>query len=270
MPLANKTVVGAIGFPTFPNTKQDGYAQGFNGVIFGPPGGGKTSFIASIKDYRPDERVLLFDFDIGRESIVDMDVDYALPPGFLEAQAAGESTEGISRKLTWPETRAYLDTALALKDKGPYKTYAFDSLSALYGEILFPFVEKKMGSGKDGRQYYFEAQKLLIQFVRDAKSLSEYGINTIFTGHVKEEVDGEITNIRLGLPQGIRNEILLAVNHVGYLDRKKNSEIRELHMAPPRRVDGPKLRQTKSGKQAPLVYEDPTMGKLLEALRKEK
>lgn len=265
--MAKKRVLTA--FPSFPSTKDDSSATGFNGVFFGPPGAGKTSLLASMKDYRPDEKILLFDFDIGRESVLDIDMDYALPPAYMAAVEAGESTRDISRKLTWPEFRNYLDIALAMKDEGPYKTYGFDSLSSLYHETLFPFVEKKMGAGKDGRQYYYEAQKLLITAVRDTKTLSEYGINTIWTGHITEDTDGDITTVRLGLPKGIRNEILLAVNHVGYLDRKKNTEVRELHMAPPRKVQGPKLRQVKSGKQAPLIYEDPTMGKLLEALKKE-
>lgn len=250
MPLASKTVATAASFPSFPSTKDQKAATGFNGVFFGPPGGGKTTLITSMKLYKPDEKILLFDLDVGRESVLDRDIDFV---------------SGIE----WPEIRKLLDTALSLKDESPYKTYAFDSLSSLYYQHIFPAAEKKLGAGKDGRQYYFEAQKMLVQFVIDAKKLSEYGINTLFTGHEVEDNDGDVVNVRLGLPQKVRNEVLLIVNHVGYLTRKKGSEVRELHMSPPRRVSGPKIRVTESNrKNVPLVFEDPKMGDILEALKK--
>ncbi len=266
MPIAGKTVASPAAFPTFANVREDTAITGWNGVIFGPPGVGKTTLAASIKAYM-DGKVLLFDIDAGRESVLDVDLDYAEPPELLQARAEGRDTDGIRRKLTWKELRDYVDTALALKDASPYKTYIFDSLSSIYYELLLPFI---VGSEtkKVEWPHYQQAQRELTKLVRDAKSLCEYGINTIFLGHVKEENDGDITNIRLSLPQGVRNEILLVVNHVGYLERKKNTETRVLSMTPPRRVDGPKIRQTRSGEQAPLVYEDPTMGKVLEALRK--
>lgn len=262
-----RKLVTPSAFPTFSSVKDERASTGINMVVFGPPGTGKTTLAASVKSAQPDSKVLLFDIDLGRESIRDLDIDYAEPPKLLRARAAGESEEGIDRKLTWQELRDYLDIALALKDQSPYKTLIFDSLSSIYYELLIP---KVVGSDtkKVEWPHYAEAQRLLTKFVRDAKSLCEYGINTIFIGHQKEESDGDITNIRLALPQGVRNEILLAVNHVGYLERKKNTETRILHLTPPRRVDGPKLRQTQSGKQAPLTYEDPNMTKIIEALHK--
>ncbi len=265
MAFADKKVVTPTAFPQFSSVKDEAAATGINMVVFGPPGVGKTTFAASIKAARPDEGVLIFDIDVGRESVRDIDLCYAEPPKLLAARAANESTDGIDKKLSWQELRDYLDTALALKGSSPYRTLIFDSLSSIYYELLIP---KVVGSEvkKVEWPHYAEAQRLLTKFVRDAKSLCEYGINTIFTGHQKEENDGDITNIRLSLPQGVRNEILLAVNHVGYLTRARNSETRELHLSPPKRVDGPKLRQTQSGKQAPLLITDPNMGKLLEGL----
>lgn len=249
MPVAGKTVATAAEFPDFPSTKDQQAVTGFNGMFFSAPGVGKTTLIASIKDYLPEDRMLLFDFDIGRESILDRDIKFA-------------------SGLEWPEIRGYLDLALTLKDESPYKTYGFDSVTALYYQHIFPAAEKKLGPGKDGRQYYFEAQKMLVKFMLDAKKLSEYGINTLFTGHEVEDSDGETTNIRLGLPPGVRNEVLLIVNHVGYLQRQKNSETRELHMSPPRRVKGPKIRVTETNRdKVPLVFTDPTMGKILDALK---
>jgi hypothetical protein len=267
MALASKTVVGPTSFPTFSKVKDVKEEVGFNGVIFGPPGIGKTTFISGFAELGP---MLLFDIDAGRESVVDVDnLFLADRPSVAEARSKGLDVTGMDKKFTWDELRGYLDIALSLKGDSPYRTYGFDSLSSIYYELLLP---KVVGSEtkKVEWPHYSEAQRLLTKFIRDAKSLCEYGINTVFTGHVKEENDGEITNVRLALPQGVRNEILLAVNHVGFLTRAKNSEVRELHFTPPRRVDGPKLRQTRSGKQAPLVLTDPTALKLLDSLKRVK
>lgn len=264
MPIERKVVTPAS-FPTFTKIKDNDVPTGFNGVIFGPPGIGKTTFISGFAELGP---MLLFDTDVGRESVTDVDdLFLAEPPEVAAARARGEDVTNMDKKLTWDELRGYLDTALAMRANSPYKSYGFDSLSSIYYELLIPKVLK--GENKKVEwPHYAEAQRLLTKFVRDAKSLCEFGINTVFTGHVKEENDGDITNIRLSLPQGVRNEILLSVNHVGYLQRAKNSETRELYFTPPRRVDGPKLRQTRSGKQAPLLITNPTVPALIQGIKK--
>jgi len=247
--LANRTVVGATSFAGARHIRDD-TAKGLNMVIFGPPGCGKTTLAASIKEAQPDGQILLFDTDLGRESVEDLDVEYLLP-------------------TSWDELRSYLDLAISLREDSPYKTYIFDSLSSIYYEHLVP----KVAGGELKRfelQHYLEAQRILAKFVRDAKSLREYGINTIFTAHQKEITDGTI-NVRLALPEGIRNEILLCVNHVGYLGRGKDNKTRELWFEPPtKRHEGPKIRQTRSKGTVPSVMPDPTMKKFLEALKKEK
>lgn len=266
MPIAGK-VLTPSGFPAFASVGDNVGKMGLNILIFGPPGVGKTTFAGNIAKLQPNE-VLLFDTDIGRESVLDLPLHVAEPPKLLAARAAGEDEEGISKKLTWSELRAYLDTALAMRDKSPYKTYIFDSLSSIYYELLVPKVTNREGKDpvKMEWPHYAEAQALLTKFIRDAKSLSEYGINTVFLGHERGEQDGEITNVFLSLPQGIRNEILLTVNHVGYLQRKKNSEDRELHLAPPRRVSGPKVRKTQSGPNIPTIIDNPSLDGLVKML----
>lgn len=247
MPVKGTVLGGGVSFDAARNVR-DAKPTGLNMVIFGPPGIGKTTLLGSIKEAQPEGKILLFDTDIGRESIEDLDVDYIRP-------------------TSWDEARAYLDLALASKEDSPYKTYGFDSLSSYYYELLVPKISG--GELKSFQlQHYLEAQRHLAKFVRDAKSLAEYGINTIFTAHQKEEDDDGVINIRLSLPQGIRNEILLAVNHVGYLTRGKDNKTRELWFDPPtKRHEGPKVRQTRSKGTVPSVIVEPTMKKFLDALK---
>lgn len=249
----NRRVVKPKGFSPTQKLTDSGKALGFNGVFFGAPGVGKTTLALTAQGTKHGGNVLLHDADQGRESVLDVaGAEFYVPS-------------------SWKELRENLDTALALKGDSPFKTHVFDSLSSMYHEHLMPMIEAK-SSVRDGRALYGEAQKEMTKFVRDARSLCEYGINTIFIGHQKEDkIDENTTAIRLSLPPGLRNDILLIVNHVGYLARARRSEDRELHMKPPNtKVEGPKLRQPRTGEQVPLVIENPNMGNILTMLRESK
>lgn len=252
MPLANgNKVVTATGFPEFKKISESSGSVGTNMVIFGPPGVGKTTFACTAQDSEYGKDVLLFDVDSGRESVSDRsDVSFHVPE-------------------SWADLRSMLDVALKLKGESPYKTLVFDSLSSIYYELLVP---KLTGSQEKAPQLqqYGEAQRILMKFIRDAKSLCEHGINTVFLGHVKEESDDGVVNIRLGLPPAVRDEVLLAVNHVGYLEYRQKTDDRVLHLRPPRRVSGPKFRQPRSGEQMPLEVPNPKMSDILNHVRKTK
>ena len=245
----NRKVVKPRAFSPVQKLTEDTRKMGFNGVFFGQPGVGKTTFSLSAQGTTYGGNALLHDADEGRESVLDVEADYYIP-------------------RTWRELRENLDTALALKDDTPYQTHVFDSLSSIW-TLLMEHMEKTNGN-KDGRAVYYAAQKELVKFARDAKSLCEYGINTIFVGHVVEDKpsEDEPALIRLALPPKTRNEILLVVNHVGYLDRVKRSEDRVLYLKPPNtKTEGPKFRQTKSAEQIPLEITNPNLGNILTQLR---
>lgn len=238
-------VVAASGFPEFKRLTDEQGAMGVNMVVFGPPGVGKTTFALTAQGH---SETLLFDVDKGRESVLDVDARY----------------ESIS---DWQTLRDRLDTALALKGDSPYKTLVFDSLSSMYHELIL----SRVAGGQEKQpqlQHYGEAQRILVKFVRDARSLSEFGINTVFTGHVLEERDDDLVNIRLALPEKVRDQVLLTANHVGYLEYQAKTDSRVLHFRPPRRVTGPKFRQTRSGEQMPLQLTNPTMSTIFDHVKK--
>lgn len=251
-------VISTAGFPQFKKLTEDEGALGVNMVVFGPPGVGKTTFALTAQDHPAAREVLLIDADKGRESVLDRDVAYTVPE-------------------SWDEARGLLDTALSLKGESPYKTLVFDSISSLYAELLFRKITKS-DDGKLSLPQYDEAGRVFMKFMRDAKSLCEYGINTIFIGHVEEERENigsaaepsYVTNVKLSLTNKLRDKVLLSVNHVGYLEYQAKGDKRVLHFRPPRRVSGPKFRQTLSGEQMPLQLENPSMADIFNHVRKDK
>lgn len=254
MPPADRRVVSRKELPTFKKLTDDDAVIGVNMVVFGQPGVGKTTFALEAQKSPYGAETVLIDTDKGRESVLDVDASFVVPQ-------------------SWNELRGYLDAAMEAGPESPYKTWVFDSLSSIYDELLVPHVvgdETK----KPNWDHYHEMQRLMIKLVRDAKSLCEHGVNSIFIGHVIEEATDDTVFVRLGLPQKLRNKILLAVNHVGYLERevnaKKGVDVRRLHLSPPNaRVEGPKFRQTKStDSPVPLVIENPYLPNIFEIIRK--
>lgn len=247
----NKRVVKPRGFSTTRKLTDSAGDKGFNGTIFGPPGIGKTTLALTLQGSQYGGNVLLHDMDKGRESVLDVEgAEYYVPED-------------------WKEVRGNLDTALALKKDTPFQTHIFDSVTLLW-DLCFKHAEKSNPNARDPRQVYFAAQKDFLKFADDSVTLTEFGINTVFLGHVVEDKpsEDEPPIIRLDLPPKTRGQFLLRVNHVGYLDRVKRSEDRVLYLKPPNaRTEGPKIRQTRSGEQLPLEINNPHLGDILTQLR---
>lgn len=223
---------------------------GFNAVIFGPPGVGKTTLAMSLQGTPLGGTVRLYDFYHGRESVLDVEGAHVYTP------------------TSWRDVREDLDVALALKGDSPFRTHVFDPISGLWG-LCFENISQANPGVREPRKLFYETQKLIFQFVDDSLTLAGYGINTIFIGHDQEDKEeDEPTRIVLDLSPKARQGVLTRVNHVGYLEQSRNGD-RVLHLTPPKHsIQGLKLRQTKSGEQVPLKITNPDLGVFLEDLRK--
>ena len=245
------------GLPEFKKASDFAGRKGLNMVLFGPPGVGKTTLACTAQDSEYGSDVLLFDIEGGLESVTDRS-DIAVWPDLDDLPG-----------LTWLDFRKVVDQVIAAGKDSPYKTLVFDSLSAIYYDLIIPKVVGNREKQPQQNQWG-ECNRILVKFISDVMVLNAYGINTIFIGHVKEEQDGDVINIRLaGTPQG-RDEVLRVVGNVGHLGWDRRMENRVLTFKSQRRIEGPKFRQPVTGEQMPLELTNPKMHDILQYVRKQK
>lgn len=252
------------GLPTFKKAGDFAGVTGMDAVIFGPPGVGKTTFLATAQDSEFGKDLLWFDFDSSVVTLEDRN-DIAIWPDREE-----------NPNPTWQDVRKITDQLIAAGSDSPYKTYGFDSITSLFYDYILPKVvgnrETQPHQGQWG-----EANRILIKWMMDLMTLNAKGINTIFLGHVTEEKEvldeqtgSYVIHCRLaGTPKG-RDEILRTVGTVGYYDWDRRFQNRELRFKPDKKVDAPKFRQPQSGPQVPDKLVNPTMGDLFKYARRGK
>lgn len=252
------------GLPQFKKAGDFAGNTGMDAVIFGPPGIGKTTLLATAQDSELGKDLLWFDIDASVVTLEDRD-DIAIWPDREEIP-----------NPTWQQFRKVVDQVIAAGADSPYKTLGFDSISSIYYDLIIPKVVGNKESQPHQGQWG-EANRILLKFMSDVMTLNSKGINTIFLGHVQEEkemIDPEkgdyIIHLKLaGTPKG-RDEILRSVGTVGYYDWDRRYQNRELKFRPERKIDAPKFRKPKSGPEVPDKLINPTMDDLFKYARRSR
>lgn len=226
-----------------------------NGLIFGPPGHGKTHLLGTAALDERTAPLAILDFEGGV-----LDVLTGLP---------GEGTDWVRIPIqSWQDfNEAY--ERLRVNDEG-FRSCGIDSLSETHIFAVMNILEEESAARKDPDAVQQQDWgKALIQLRRLVRYFRDLPIHSFFTAHHKEEVDtreGLVKMVSLAGKAAV--EIPGLMTFSGYLALTENEE------GETQRVlllqNYPKVRtkiRTPWGVTAPDELEDPTIGKILDILK---
>jgi len=241
---------------------------GFDCLVYGNPGIGKTTFCASAQDHPHGRDVLIIDAEGGTRSIADRDDIKIFHPTTVR------DDDGDVVESAWEQIfRIYQFLA---HGEHPFKTIVMDSLTAVQELAL----EDVMRSSKtpqlpnlgDWGRTNSAMQKMVKAWRNFAR---DRGWNILFTALVTEKKDESTGAIvgRAKMTPGCAEMVLGLMDCVGFLDIGDKSGGRVLHFAQ-KGVNIAKVRQPRKGtKERPILpgqLDDPDMGKILDIIyRKE-
>lgn len=236
---------------------------GFDCLIYGNPGIGKTTFCASAQDHPRGKDVLFIDAEGGTRSISDReDIQIFHPQGRFDE-------DGDIIESAWEQI--YLMYQFLAHEEHPFRTVIMDSLTVIQELAL----EDVMRSSKtpqlpnlgDWGRCNTAMQKMVKAWRNFAR---ERGWNIVFTALVTEKKDESTGAIvgRAKMTPGCAENVLGLVDCVGFLDYGQDGKKRVLHFAQ-KGVNIAKVRQPMTSKSRPLLpnqLEEPTMGKVLDII----
>lgn len=224
-------------------------AWGVNMLIYGAPGVGKTTFAASAQDSPYGKDVLFIDVEGGVRSIADRaDVSIYRPDDFDQIR------------------QVFL--ALRNGELPQFKTVVVDSIGETQALGLRTIMRSAKNPDLPGLQDYGKSNEQIGNLIRGLRGLAQSkGINVIITAlavESKDETSGAILTRPALTPKAL--ELATgAVDMLGYLTQKDDGTRVLKFQASPKYMA--KLRQPVSGAQIPLTIENPSLPKILEAMR---
>lgn len=219
---------------------------GFNAVLFGMPGCGKTTLTATAQDHPMGQDVLILAIDNGIRSLADRQNIMVWPKKLV--------------KPTWKSMISFTEK-LRVTDH-PFKTVVLDDLTKGYRLCLDEVMAASPMPGTPSQAEWGKANTLLLEFIETWSDISRTtGLNFIVNAHaeeVKEESSGMIF-IRVSATPGVVKGLPQIVDSMAYLSADAVKKERKLILHATPRISA-KYRQPRTGPQLPGEILNPNMG----------
>lgn len=221
----------------------------FKGLIFAPPGAGKTHMLGTLNDDPRTAPALILDFEGGVQTLVGRDIDVARIRNWKDFEEAHEILED---------------------EDSPYNSVGVDSLSEAQIGGLFQLLDRRGRRSADPDKIEREEWGLiLVQMRRFIRGFLDLGIHTFMTALAKDDLDPRSGRVAIPAFQGaFGKEVAGTFDTVAYLARTEDDDgnlerVLVLHGDPAFQT---KARAPYKGHRVPEEIVNPTAGDLLDAL----
>lgn len=216
-------------------------------LIFGPPGHGKTYFLGTLADDERTSPTLFLDFEGGVQTLVGRDID-------------------VARVRDWPDFEEAFE--LLADPDTKYRSTAVDSLSETQIGGLLRILEKDKKRADPDQLAQPDWGLILVQMRRFVRAFKDLDMHVFMSALSKDDLDPKEGRIVVPAFQGaFAGEVAGVFDTVGYMalaeDEEGNTErVLLLNDHAKYRVKA----RTPMGVRPPSEIEDPTAGRLLDAL----
>lgn len=235
---------------------------GFDCLVYGNPGVGKTTFAGSAQDHERGADVLFIDAEGGSRSISDRKDIRIFHPQDVHDE------EGDLIESAWEQM--YKMYQFLAHQEHPFKTIVQDSLTVIQELCLADIMRSSKTPELPNIGDWGKCNTAMLRMVKAWRNFArERGWNVIFTALVTEKKDESTGAIvgRAKMTPGCAENVLGLVDCVGFMDFGKDGK-RILHFAQ-KGVNIAKIRQPRTSESRPLLpnqLENPTMGKVLDII----
>lgn len=237
---------------------------GFDCLVYGNPGIGKTTFCASAQDHPRGKDCLVIDAEGGTRSIADRSDIKIFNPTTVRDE------DGDIVESAWEQIfRMYQFLA---HGEHPFRTLIMDSLTAVQEMALEDVMRSSKTPNLPNLGDWGKTNSAMQKMVKAWRNFArDRGWNVLFTALVTEKKDESTGAIvgRAKMTPGCAEMVLGLMDCVGFLDIGDKSGKRVLHFAQ-KGVNIAKVRQPMKGtKERPILpgqLDNPTMGKILDII----
>jgi hypothetical protein len=221
----------------------------FKGLIFGPPGAGKTHLLGTLEDDPRTAPTLILDFEGGVQTLVGRDIDVARIRNWKDFEEAHEVLSDEDTK---------------------YRSVGVDSLSEAQIGGLFQLLDRRGRRSADPDKIEREEWGLiLVQMRRFIRGFLDLGLHTFMTALTKDDLDARAGRVAIPAFQGaFGKEVAGTFDTVGFLGKFEADDGGEervliLHGDPAYQT---KARAPYKGHRVPEEITQPDAGKVLDAI----